>query len=62
MDCALRRYKAQCGLGIFNPLNQIPLHTMCRLFGVSQEWWDIVFTPHYTASFLTDKLDKMVRT
>lgn len=52
-------YKAQCGLGIFNPLNQIPLHTMCRLFGVSQEWWDVVFTPHYTASFLTDKLDKM---
>jgi predicted NAD/FAD-binding protein/cytochrome b involved in lipid metabolism len=52
-------YKAQCGLGVFNPLNQIPLHTMCRAFGISQEWWDIVFTPHYTASFLTDKLDKM---
>jgi predicted NAD/FAD-binding protein len=32
---------------------------MCRNFGVSQEWWDIVFTPHYTASFLTDKLDNM---
>jgi len=36
-----------------------PLHHLCRNAGISQEWWDVVFTPHYTASFLTDKLDNM---
>lgn len=44
---------------MLNPLNIVPLHTVCRLAGISQEWWDIVFTPHYTASFLSDKLDNM---
>lgn len=53
-------YSLQSGLGVLNPFATFPLHHMCRLFGVSQEWWDIVFTPHYTASLLTDKLDNMV--
>eukprot|EP00040_Diaphanoeca_grandis_P034197 m.210907 g.210907 ORF g.210907 m.210907 type:complete len:759 (-) comp33095_c0_seq1:211-2487(-) len=52
-------YTPQTGLGIFNPLNVYPLYSMCRLVGISQEWWDVVFTPHYTASFLSDKLDNM---
>jgi len=52
-------YTPQTGLGVLNPLNVIPLHTVCRAIGISQEWWDIVFTPHYTASFLSDKLDNM---
>lgn len=54
-------YTLQTGLGPLNPFAAItPIYTMARLFGVSQEWWDIVFTPYYTASFLTDKLDNMV--
>jgi predicted NAD/FAD-binding protein/cytochrome b involved in lipid metabolism len=53
-------YSIQGGLGVLNPFTTLPLHTVCRWFGVSQAWWDIVFTPHYTASFLTDKLDNMV--
>lgn len=53
-------YSLQTGLGPLNPFATFPLHHVARLFGVSQEWWDIVFTPHYTASFLTDKLDNMV--
>jgi len=52
-------YTPQTGLGILNPLNVYPLYSMCRLVGISQEWWDVVFTPHYTASFLSDKLDNM---
>lgn len=52
-------YTPQTGLGFLNPFNLFPLHHMCRLVGISQDWWDIVFTPHYTASFLTDKLDNM---
>lgn len=53
------RYTPQTGLGVLNPFNLIPLHTVCRGVGISQEWWDIVFTPQYTASFLSDKLDNM---
>lgn len=52
-------YTPQTGFGVLNPLNTIPLHTICRAVGISQEWWDIVFTPQYTASFLSDKLDNM---
>ena len=53
-------YSIQSGTGIFNPLATLPLHHLCRMFGVSQKWWDIIFTPHYTASFLADKLDNLV--
>lgn len=53
-------YSLQTGLGPLNPFATFPLHHVCRLFGVSQKWWDVIFTPHYTASFLTDKLDNMV--
>eukprot|EP01063_Lacrimia_lanifica_P032337 TRINITY_DN550_c3_g1_i1.p1 TRINITY_DN550_c3_g1~~TRINITY_DN550_c3_g1_i1.p1 ORF type:complete len:754 (+),score=323.05 TRINITY_DN550_c3_g1_i1:199-2262(+) len=53
-------YSLQAGLGPLNPFATLPLHHISRIFGVSREWWDIVFTPHYTASFLTDKLDNMV--
>ena len=53
-------YTLQTGLGPLNPVATYPLHHVARWFGVSQDWWDIVFTPHYTASFLTDKLDNMV--
>lgn len=53
-------YSLQSGLGVLNPFATWPLHHLCRWFGVSQEWWDVVFTPHYTASFLTDKLDNLV--
>lgn len=52
-------YSLQAGLGFMNPLSFYPLHHLCRLVGISQAWWDIVFTPLYTASFLTDKLDNM---
>eukprot|EP00039_Didymoeca_costata_P004891 m.76870 g.76870 ORF g.76870 m.76870 type:complete len:746 (-) comp12588_c0_seq1:125-2362(-) len=52
-------YTTVTGLGFLNPLTVFPLHHLCRLVGISQEWWDVVFTPHYTASFLTDKLDNM---
>jgi predicted NAD/FAD-binding protein len=49
-------YANHTGLGLFNPFNVVPLYTLCRLAGVSQTWWDVVFTPHYTASFLVDEL------
>lgn len=52
-------YKNNTGFGFLNPFNMYPLHHLCRVLGVSQEWWDVVFTPYYTASFLTDKLDNL---
>mmetsp|Transcript_30613 Transcript_30613/g.71536 ORF Transcript_30613/g.71536 Transcript_30613/m.71536 type:complete len:813 (-) Transcript_30613:23-2461(-) len=44
------------GFGMFNPFNVVPLYALCRLAGVSRSWWDVVFTPYYTASFLVDEL------
>ncbi|KAJ1451092.1 hypothetical protein M885DRAFT_499772 [Pelagophyceae sp. CCMP2097] len=49
-------YTNHTGLGMLNPLNVVPLYTLCRAVGVTEAWWDIVFTPHYTASFLVDEL------
>ncbi|KAJ8605089.1 hypothetical protein CTAYLR_000369 [Chrysophaeum taylorii] len=49
-------YANHAGLGVLNPFNVVPLYRVCRLFGVSDAWWDIVFTPYYTASFLVDEL------
>lgn len=49
-------YINHTGLGMLNPFNVYPLYNLCCLFGVSQAWWDIVFTPYYTASFLVDEL------
>ena len=49
-------YANHTGLGLFNPLNIIPLHTLFKAVGGSDLWWDVVFTPYYTASFLVDEL------
>jgi len=49
-------YDNHQGLGFMNPFNIIPLYTLFRSLGGSDLWWDVVFTPHYTASFLVDEL------
>ncbi|KAL3767853.1 hypothetical protein ACHAW5_008155 [Stephanodiscus triporus] len=49
-------YDAHTNLGLLNPLNVIPLYSLFRLMGGSELWWQVVFTPHYTASFLVDEL------
>lgn len=49
-------YDNHTGLGLLNPFNVIPLYKVCRWYGVSDVWWDVVFTPYYTASFLVDEL------
>jgi len=49
-------YDGHTGLGLLNPLNVVPLYSIFRAVGGSNLWWDIVFTPHYTASFLVDEL------
>ena len=49
-------YTNHTGLGLLNPLNVVPLYTVFRAFGGTDAWWDIVFTPYYTASFLVDEL------
>ena len=49
-------YSNHAGLGMLNPFNTVPLYTVCRCFGVSATWWDVIFTPYYTASFLVDEL------
>jgi len=49
-------YTNHTGLGMLNPLNVVPLYAVYRALGGSDDWWDIVFTPYYTASFLVDEL------
>lgn len=49
-------YDTHQGLGMLNPLTVVPLHTLYKLIGGSDAWWNIVFTPQYTASFLVDEL------
>jgi len=49
-------YDTHVGLGVLNPLTTIPLYSLFKLRGGTDAWWDIVFTPQYTASFLVDEL------
>ena len=49
-------YDSHTGLGLLNPMNVVPLYSLFRLMGGSDLWWNTVFTPHYTASFLVDEL------
>lgn len=49
-------YDGHRGLGLLNPLNVVPLYSLFRFMGGSELWWQVVFTPHYTASFLVDEL------
>ena len=49
-------YTNHTGFGMLNPFNIVPLYSLCRAVGVSEAWWDIIFTPHYTASFLVDEV------
>ncbi|KAL3808120.1 hypothetical protein ACHAXA_004974 [Cyclostephanos tholiformis] len=49
-------YDAHTNLGLLNPLNVVPLYSLYKLMGGSELWWQVVFTPHYTASFLVDEL------
>ena len=49
-------YDTHQGLGLLNPLTVVPLYSLYKLIGGSDAWWNIVFTPQYTASFLVDEL------
>lgn len=49
-------YDSHTGIGLLNPMNVIPLYSMFKFMGGSDLWWNVVFTPHYTASFLVDEL------
>lgn len=49
-------YDSHTGLGLLNPLNIVPLYSLFKMGGGSDLWWDVIFTPHYTASFLVDEL------
>jgi len=49
-------YDSHTGIGLLNPMNIVPLYSLFRFMGGSELWWQVVFTPHYTASFLVDEL------
>jgi len=44
-------------VGFFNPLNLIPLRTLCRLYGISDRFWHKVFVPVHTSTFLEVEMD-----
>ena len=49
-------YDTHVGIGLLNPLTTVPLYSLFKWRGGSDAWWNIVFTPQYTASFLVDEL------
>lgn len=49
-------YDTHVGMGLLNPLTTVPLYTLFKLKGGTDAWWNIIFTPQYTASFLVDEL------
>lgn len=49
-------YDTHQGLGMLNPMTVVPLYSLFKGIGGSDAWWNIIFTPQYTASFLVDEL------
>jgi predicted NAD/FAD-binding protein len=49
-------YDTHQGFGFLNPFTMVPLYSVFKFVGGSDAWWNIVFTPQYTASFLVDEL------
>lgn len=49
-------------LSFINPLNMIPLHTLCRLFGISERFWTLIFVPVHTSTFLEVEMDALPST
>ncbi|CAK9006429.1 8-desaturase) [Durusdinium trenchii] len=44
-------------VSMLNPLNLIPLRTLCRLYGISDRFWEFVFVPIHTSTFLEIEMD-----
>ncbi len=42
-----------------NPLNFIPLRVLVRAFGISRDFWDLVFVPLHCSTFITAKLNHL---
>lgn len=47
------------GMSLLNPFNLVPLRTVCRWYGVSDKFWDLIIVPIYMTTFLTVKLDSI---
>lgn len=43
----------------YNPFNLIPLRTLTRAYGISTTFWERVFVPIHSSSFLTVQLDDL---
>ncbi|GBG31197.1 L-amino-acid oxidase [Hondaea fermentalgiana] len=49
-------------VGFANPLNLIPLRVLCKFFGVSQRFWNLVFVPIHTSTFLEVEMETLPAT
>lgn len=49
-------------MGFLNPLNLLPLRLLCRLFGLSDRFWQLVFVPVHTSTFLEVEMDTLPAT
>jgi uncharacterized protein len=45
--------------GPLNPLNLTPLWPLARRFGISRGFWEDIFVPVHSATFLTTELDRL---
>jgi len=50
-------YKSLYRMSIANPLNLIPLRQLCRMYGISDYFWERVFVPVHTSTFLEVEMD-----
>mmetsp|Transcript_4607 Transcript_4607/g.10064 ORF Transcript_4607/g.10064 Transcript_4607/m.10064 type:complete len:366 (-) Transcript_4607:58-1155(-) len=46
-------------MNFLNPLNMIPLRLLCRFFGVSDRFWNFVFVPIHTSTFIEVEMDTL---
>jgi len=52
-------YPSLYSMSWVNPLNLIPLKRLCQWWGVSQRFWDYVFVPVHTSTFLEVNMDSV---
>lgn len=50
-------FKSFYRMSFFNPLNLISLKTLTKIFGLSNKFWDYIFVPLHTSTFLELDLD-----
>lgn len=52
-------YKSLYRMSLWNPLNLISLRQLCRMYSISDYFWERVFVPVHTSTFLEVEMDEI---